>query len=453
MHIKVTKGLDIPIRGNPEGRISSLPAPTQISLDLKPFEETKFTLLIKVGDAVKIGQPLASDKDCPTRLFVSPAGGVVKEIRRGVKRRLLDIVIDVAQKEESLEFSKMDAAGSSHEQILERLQTGGMFSHIRQRPFNRLANPNKLPRNIFVKALESAPFVPAAELQVAGYEKDFAVGLHALSKLTQGRVHLVYRNDTDFQPFLKAEHVVHHTVEGPHPASNHSLHIEKIDPIISSEDVVWTLTAYDVVMIGHLLAQGRYLKDRVISIAGPGIIPGKTGYFKTRAGAPISLFVEGRIEHGWMRLISGDVLTGYKVESEDFLGFYDKTFNVVPEGNQREFLHFFRLGINKYSFSRAYVSGHLNNTDREYDFTTSQHGEERAFIDSTLYDKVMPMRVPTMPFIKALMAEDYDLAAELGLLEVASEDFALATFVDPSKIEMTEIVKHGLRRYAADVLQ
>jgi Na+-transporting NADH:ubiquinone oxidoreductase subunit A len=142
---------------------------------------------------------------------------------------------------------------------------------------------------------------------------------------------------------------------------------------------------------------------------------------------------------------------GKKVESNDFLGYGHYAFCAIPEKEDREFLHFFRLGLDKYSFSRAYLSGHLNPEHREYPFTTKLHGEERAFIDGSLYDKVMPLNVSTMMLVKAVMAEDYDRAHELGFLEVDSEDFALPTFVCPSKIEMTDIIKQGLRANAAEI--
>lgn len=459
MHIKVTKGLDIPIKGKPEGDTTPLipsgevssSTPSLISLNLGPFEEIKLGLLVKMGESVKIGQPLALDKDTPSRLFCSPAAGVIQDIRRGVKRRLLDIVIQVSQKEDYHEFPSLDPATASSQEILSRLLEGGLFAYIRQRPFNFLANPTKTPRSIFIKAVESAPFVPSAELQIAGYEKEFKIGLRSIEKLTPGKVHLVYRANTNCKDFLQADHVHHHTVEGPHPCSNASLHIQNIDPINSFDDVVWTLTAHDVVKIGFLLMHGRYLVDRVISIAGPAILEDRAGFFKTRAGVPISSLIAGRLKKGAVRLISGDVLTGHKVEDQDFLGFYHHTFCAVPEGMSREFLHFFKLGTQKYSFSRAYLSGHLDNAHREYEFTTNQHGEERPFIDGTLYDQVMPLQIPTMLLIKAIMAEDYESATELGLLEVDSEDFALTTFVCPSKIEMGDIVKQGLQNYASDL--
>ena len=214
--------------------------------------------------------------------------------------------------------------------------------------------------------------------------------------------------------------------------------------------MIWTVDAHTVVAIGFFLHHGHYFVPRVVSIAGPGILEGKRGFIKIRQGFPISLLVEGRLQTGGMRLLSGDPLMGHEVQSEDFLGFYDTVFCAIPDATQREFLHFFRLGTNKYSFSRAYLSGHLDPKNREYAFTTNQHGEHRPFIDGSLYEKVMPLDLSTIHLVKALLAEDYDLAISLGLLEVDGEDFALPSFVCPSKMEMVEIVKKGLRRCAAE---
>lgn len=458
-HIKISKGLDIPFKGRPEGTLEcshvssqpiALPTPDQIALNFDAFDEIKFRLLVKEGDRVKIGQPLAEDKSTPGRMFVSPAAGTVKEIRRGLKRSLQAIVIGLDKSEEYVTFEPLH--NPSKEAIIERLLIGGSFAYIRSRPFNLLADPHKTPRSIFVKAIESAPGTPPAELQVLGNEKEFQAGLTALSKLTSGEVHLVYRQDSSCRAFSEAKDVHRHTAEGPHPVGNHSVHIQEIDPIRSADDCVWTVNALDVVSIGHLMLHGRSYIGRIISISGPGILPDRIGYFKARAGYPVEGLIAGRITHGDMRLISGDLLTGKHVSEKDFLGFYHTVFSVVPENTDREFLHFMGLGHNKYTFSKAYLSGHLNNTQREYDFNTNQHGEHRAFIDSTLYDKVMPLPVPTMLLVKAVMAEDFELAETLGLLQVDSEDFALPTFVCPSKMEMVDIIKNGLKHYSKEVL-
>jgi Na+-transporting NADH:ubiquinone oxidoreductase subunit A len=460
-HIQIKKGLNIPIQGKPKGLVQSLkssgeaslnPTPMQIALDLTPFEDIKFRLLVKEGDQVKIGQPLVEDKGSPGRMFVSPAGGAVKEIRRGLKRHLTGIIIDVDTPEKYIQYPIGDANNLSREDIIEQLKASGMLTCIRQRPFNRLVNPNQIPRCIFVKALESAPFIPPTELQLQGHEKAFQVGLNILAKLTSGDVHLVYHKNSNFQPFLEAQNVQKHTAEGPHPISNFSVHIQAISPIKNAEDVIWTLDAHDVAKIGHLFTYGRYLTDKIVAIAGSGIIEGKTGFFTAREGHPIKSLLAGRITQNDLRFISGDVLTGHQVDFEGFLGFNDYCCSVIPENIDREFLHFFRTGSDKYSFSRAYLSGHRNNTYRNYPFTTNQHGEVRAFIDGSLYDEVMPLNISTINLVKAVLAEDYDLAVFLGLLEVDSEDFALPTFVCPSKIEMMEIIKQGLSRYATDVL-
>ena len=461
-HIKITKGLDIPIIGKPEGgiktlipggEVSPLVTPSQIALDLNSFEGVKFKLLVKAGDRVKLGQPLVEDKDFPGRVFVSPAGGVILEVRRGLKRRLLDITIEVDPHEDIVQHPPLMFANMPREALIEALKAGGLFAHIRQRPFNFLADPNKMPRSIFVKALESAPFLPSAEMQVMGHEREFQAGLDVLAKLTTGNVHLVHHKNTRLRAFLEAKGVQKHTAEGPHPIANPSVHIHMIDPIRSPEDVVWTVDAHAVVCIGSFVLHGRYFVDRIVSIGGPGILEGATGYFKVREGYPISALISGRIKKGLVRLISGDILKGRKVEAEDFLGFNDYGFAAVPENTSREFLYFLGIGANKYTFSKTYLSGHFNHLHKDYEFTTNQHGEHRPFIDATLYDEVMPLNISTMHLVKAVLAEDYDLAAELGLLEVDSEDFALPTFVCPSKIEMVDIIKKGLQRYATDNLK
>jgi Na+-transporting NADH:ubiquinone oxidoreductase subunit A len=457
--IKTKKGLDIPIEGKPQGPVSRLEAngrtvkPQLISLNFDPFHECKPRLLKKAGEVVKIGEPVVEDKGCEGRLFVSPAAGAIKEVRRGLKRRLIDIVIEVSENEEIHEFTSMDVSASNRDQLISRLKEGGLFPHIRQRPFDLLADPEKTPRCIFVNASPTTPFAPPAEMQVEGHEDDFQTGLDALAKLTDGDVHLVYPSGSECKAFTDAQNVERHTTEGPHPVGNTSVHIHFISPITHAEDAVWTLDAHSTACIGHLLRTGRYLNERVISIAGPGVLPEQTGYFKVRTGSPVENLIAGRVQKGKMRFVSGNIYTGTKVDTDGFLGFYDYEFCVIPESVSREFLHFFRLGINKYTASRTYLSGHLDNSNREYSFTTSLHGEHRAFIIAHPYDKVMPMNIPTMHLVNAIVAEDYDLSEEYGLLEVASEDFGPATFVCPSKMEMVSIVQDGLRRFAVEALE
>jgi NADH:ubiquinone oxidoreductase, Na(+)-translocating, A subunit len=455
VQIRTKKGLNIPIEGAPKGAIQSLQAggltlkPSEIALDLSSFDEALLSLRVAVGDAVKIGQPLAYDKRDPDRIFVSPAAGMVKEVRRGLKRRLLSVVITVDQDEKVIEHPPLNPQNATTDQLLERLSIGGAFPHIYVRPFHRLAPTKQLPRAVFIKALESAPFVPPAALQVKGFEKEFQAGLDTLARLAKEGVHCVIGAKETEPAFVHAKNVQIHTAEGPHPISSPSLHIQEIAPIQGINDCVWTLDVLDVIVIGSLVMRGTYPVERIVAVAG-ATIADRGGFFKARTGMPISTLIAGRIAQDNFRFISGNCLTGVKVESTDFLGFRDTLLTILIEHEGREFLHFFRLGDDKYSASGTYLSGHLK--DRLYEMDTNQHGETRPFIIGSPYDRVMPLNISTMLLVKTVMAEDYELAEELGFLEVAPEDFALPSFVCPSKIEMIDIIKQGLKTHAADVL-
>lgn len=445
MDLKVKKGLDIPMLGKPEGKPRVLPLSQEVALNCDAFPTTKFRILVAPGERVRIGQKLLEDKESPGRFFVAPAAGVVKELRRGLKRRLLRVVIERDQQETEEIFPKLSLEASRAE-IASFLEVTGGMTYIRQRPFNRLADPKKIPRSIFVKALESAPLVPPAEMQVQGKEEEFWTGLHLLRKLTDGRVHLVYRKGVVCRAFTEAHGVEHHTVEGPHPAANASFHIQQIDPITSPADVVWTLSALSVVQIGSAVMHRKLYRDRIVALAGMGIAADYRGFWLTQSGVSLSLF-DGMQEPGMpVRWISGDPLMGQAVELQDFLGFYDTSVIALPcrEEEHRDFLHFLRFIRDAYSFTRTYFRNPFKR--KEFSFSTHSHGELRPFIDNTLYDRVMPLSVSTMHLVKALLAEDDDQAIELGLLEVDAEDFALPAFVCPSKMEMVEILKQGLMR-------
>lgn len=450
MKILVKKGLDIPMNGKAEGPLQALSPSSRLALNLDPFDDIRFRVHVRVGDVVKIGQPLVENKMTPGQFFTSPAGGIVSEVRRGLKRRLLDIVIDVKGEEKYEEWGSL-ALSKGRNEIIAHLLRGGVFPHIRMRPFNLVANPSFIPRDIFIKAVETLPYLPSAEMQVEGHENLFQIGLETLSKLTTGRVHLVYKEGSACKAFSQAQKVDLHTVSGPHPAGTSSVHIHSISPIQSSDDYVWTLSALDVLVVGKMISEGRYFTNRVISIAGNGVLEGKRGFFKGRAGYPISALMDHRIVDEPVRLISGDPLTGIGVEKSDFLGFYHTGFTVIPENTKRELFHFLGLGANKFTATGTYLSGHLKPPRKGYFFTTNQHGEERAFIDGAVYERVMPMKIPTMQLIKAILAEDFEHAEKLGLLEIASEDFALPTFICPSKIEMMEIAKQGLHLFAQEM--
>lgn len=446
MHITIKQGLDIPILGAPEGKLKKVEEHSELALDLSPFRRTQFKLLVQENEEVCIGQPLVFDKKCPDRVFVSPASGRVKAINRGLKRRLLHIVIECVGEKKYLQHPRITLQSSSRADLIQYLLRAGMFPHIRQRPCDVLADPTKTPRTIFVNAIRSTPFSPSAYLVVRGHETEFQLGLNVLRRLTDGIVHLVYPKGSTLHAFTNADGVEHHTAEGPHPIGNVSIHIEKISPILRSDEIVWTIEAEDVLRIGRLLQRGIYDPRRVVGIGGEGVPKEKRVYWESKLGCSFSDITGIQETAATHRLVTGNLLMGEKAEGGDYLSFYQNCFSLIPErAEHREMFHFFRLGAKKYSASKAYLSAFMRG--KKFGFTTNLHGEERAFVDGTIYDKVMPLGVSTMHLVKAILAEDYDAAQELGLLEVSSEDFALPTFVCPSKIEMVDIVREGLESY------
>lgn len=442
MKIRTRRGLKIPFANWPTNCLEALPKPKQIALNLDPFDDIRFKLHVKVGDRVLLGQPIAENKAIAGQMFVAPASGTISELKRGLKRRLLDIVIDVDEEEKSYIH---EPPGEKRDQILDFFLKAGIFPHIRQRPFDLIANPEHLPRAIFVRAVEGRPFAPKAEWQIEGRFQYFEKGLEILSKLAT--VHLVYDEKTTCVNFTNAKHVERHTVKGPYPASQSSVHIHHIAPILKANDYVWTLDVPGVLTIGKLFLKGEYYTDRVTALAGSGVK--RPQLFHGRMGYPLADLFEGRALEGLLCYISGDPLSGHRVDSSDFLGFFNNCVSALPVNSKRQPLHFLRLGLNKFTATRTYLSGFF--PKREYAFTTNQHGEERAFIDPVLYDKVMPMKIPTVSLVKAILAQDFELAELLGIYEVAPEDFIPAAFICPSKIDIVGIVKQGLHLFAKEM--
>lgn len=440
MHLHSKKGLSIPITGNLESLeiLEEKSTPSHIALDLTSFT-MRLRLLTKKGNEVLLGEPIAEERDFPERKFVSPAGGIVIDIIRGEKRKPLYVVIKVSEKEKIYKHTQIDIEKSSIEEILSLFLENGIFTKIYQRPYNILASPKRMPQAIFITGASSAPYVPSPILQTIGYEKWFQAGLNLLARIAP--VHITHNTHKTFFPQTRNVH--QHTLAGPHPVSNVSFAIYHINPIIKLTDLVWTIQTYDVVNIGKLALEGLLHCSKVIAICGDAIRPKSRTLIRVRDGIRIDHIIEKRIDEGNIRIISGDPLMGRQVTQEDFLGMFHYVVCALYEREKkRKLFSFLRLGKQTFTATRVYLSGFYRN--RSYQFTTNQHGETRAFVDSSIYDRVMPMRIPTMHLIKAILIEDFELAEQLGLLEIAEEDFALASFICPSKIDMVEIVKKGL---------
>ena len=439
--IKIKAGLDIPMKGFPSEDRGVIGPSCSVGIDLSSFDCVKLKLLKRVGDTVSMGEVVAYDKEVQKRKWISFSAGVVKEIVRGERRRPLTLVIE--RSDERSAFERVNVASKSREELLHLMSERGCFPFIRKRPCSQIADPAQPPRSIFIQGIESAPFMPPAELHVKGKEESFRVGLALLEKIGCGNVHMVMRSDSELNQYCDNVTVHAHVGIGPHPIANPSIHIEKIDPITSSEDVIWTLHVADVIVLGSLM-MGEIDAERLIAIAGEGIDEKVRGFYRVHVGESISHLIQSNEIKG--RILSGSPIDGSEVKSDGFLGLQHYALSILPHSEKRSFFHFCQLGFKRYTSSRTYFSKLLS---KLFSFSTQLHGELRPFVDGVYYDKVMPLSVPTMPLLKALLAEDFELAVQLGLLEVSSEDFALTSFVCPSKIDHMSIVKKGLDHYAS----
>ena len=378
------------------------------------------------------------DKNRPEIKFVSPVSGEVAAVNRGEKRKVLSIVVTPDAQIEYEDFGKKNVASLKAEEVKETLLNAGMWPFIKQRPYDIVASPSDSPRDIFVTAFNSAPLAPNFDFLVKGQEADLQAGLTALSKLTNGKVYVGVKKGSA----VKVTGVETVEFEGPHPAGNVGVQINHIKPVNKGE-VVWTVNATDVILMGRLFNKGVADFTRLVAVTGSETT--QQGYVKVIAGCTIESILDDKVKAGeHLRLISGNVLTGTKVSMDSYLGAYDCQVTVIPEGDDvDEFLGWATPGFGKYSVSHSYLTW-LTGKGKEYVLDARVKGGKRAMIMSNEYDKVFPMDIMPEYLLKAIIAFDIDKMENLGIYEVAPEDFALCEFVDTSKIELQQIVRNGL---------
>jgi len=435
----VKKGLDIKLLGEAEKTIVDLDA-KRFAIKPPDFIGCFPKMLIKEGDSVKAGTPLFFDKYRENITFTSPVSGKFVEIKRGAKRKILELIIESDGKFESLDFGSSDTGLSDKQQATEKLLKSGVWPLLRQRPYSVIANPDDTPKSIFVAAFSSAPLAPDYELMIKGNEKELQAGFDVLAKLTPGKVHLNTHDKLNHpEVFKNIKNVQVNTFSGAHPSGNVSVHISRLDPI-NKGDVIWYTDVQGVITIGKLFLTGKYDSTRIVALTGSEVL--KPRYYRAHAGANITNMVVNNVSDSNNRFISGDVLTGKKIESDGFLSFYDSQVTIIPEGDYYEFFGWANPGFGKWSFSRTYPSWLTPN--KKYRLDTNLHGGLRAFVLTGLYEKVFPFDIYPMQLMKSILVEDIDLMENLGIYEIDAEDFALCEVIDPSKINMQEIVRNGL---------
>ena len=373
-------------------------------------------------------------------VFVSPVSGEVSEIVRGEKRKILAVKI-AADKEQTYQENKtLNIASASADDIKNLLLSSGCWPFVKQRPYDVIANPIVAPKAIFVSAYASAPLAADYDYVLAGKEVELQAAVTALGKLTSGKVHVSVGAKSN-SPLAGLNGIDLHKVSGPHPSGNVGTQIAQINPINKGE-VVWTVTPQDLVIIGELLLTGKFNAERIIAVAGSVVKNPK--YYKTIIGAEVSTFVyDAGVDSDNFRIISGDVLTGRKVNPDGFLGYYNNTVTLIPEGDDYELFGWTMPVFNKVSTTRALTFSWLNK-NKVYDLDTNTNGEHRAFVLTGKYEEVFPLDIFPMQILKACMYQDLDEMEALGMYEVAPEDFALTEFVCVSKQPHQDIIRKGL---------
>ena len=470
--ITIKKGLDIPVAGAAEKRITNAMGIKLYAV--KPIDFVGLTprLLVEEGDAVTTGDALFCYKNDERIRFTSPVNGHVKAIVRGEKRRLLEVVVE-AEDSSSLVLDVPHTA----DEIKTAMLRSGLWTTLRQRPFGVVANPDDHPKAIFVSAFDTAPLAPDYDFVLQGKEEFFKKGLEALTILSNGEVHVCFRPNQGLAKHLSplTSHLSPHYVKGPHPAGNIGTQIAHIDPINKGE-VVWTMNAQDVVVLGELVSTGVYRPEKVIAVAGPQIK--NSHYYRIKAGASMAGIVAEQVLNTSYpkmgndnaaienRVISGDILSGTQISHEGFISAYDDLVSILPEGDYYDFMGWIMPGIKKYSYSRTFLSGFMPKSTFKpmgiqlprfsnfWRFDTNTHGDERPLVFTGSFERVFPFDIYPTQLIKACIIGDIELMEQLGIYEVEPEDFALCEFIDVSKTEIQRIIREALetlRKEIADV--
>ena len=435
-NIKLCKGLDIKLVGKAEARLENAPMAKSYAVSPLDYENVTPKLLVKVGDKVEAGSALFFDKNNPRILFTSPVSGVVSAINRGEKRKLLNVAIEPDAAQVYKQLTVVDVAKAERSAVVEMLLESGLWTRIVERPYGVIANPDATPKAIFVSAFDSAPLAPDYNFILKEEKAAIEAGMAVLARLTDGKVHLSARKgDEDFMAEVKG--VEYHTFSGKHPVGNVGVQIHHIDRIAKG-DIVWTVNIQDVAMIGRLVMGGKLDMSKTIAVAGSEAQA--PCYKRVIAGAAVESIV-GEVKDG-VRVISGDVLTGVATAKDGYLAANANMITLIPEGDKYEFMGWAMPRFHRFSVSGAYFSWLF--PKKSYQLDTNTNGEERPFVVTGLYEKYLPMDVYVSYLLKACLCKDLDKMENLGLYEVLPEDLALCEFVDPSKINMQQILRDGI---------
>jgi Na+-transporting NADH:ubiquinone oxidoreductase subunit A len=435
--IKLRKGLDINLKGLAEEKKIQLKSSGKYALVPDDFEGVTPKVIVKEGDKVKAGDALFVNKQYPEVKFASPVSGTVREVVRGERRKVLCVKVDADAQQEFTDFGKREVGTMTGEQVINALLEAGIFGYIDQLPYAVSTNPSVQPKAIFVSALRDKPLAASFEYEVKGQEADFQTGLTALSKIAKTYLGvgvgsaLEGMKDVDVNVF-----------DGPCPAGNVGVQVNHLDPVNKGE-VVWTIGDPTVVLfIGRLFNTGKVDLRRTVALCGSEVK--NPAYVDMLVGEELATLLSNSYDATKsVRIINGNVLTGRVTTKDGYLGAHTSEITVIPEGDDAdELLGWILPRFKQFSVNRSYFSWLLG--QKSYALDARVKGGQRHIIMSGEYDKVLPMDIYGEYLVKAIIAGDIDRQEALGIYEVSPEDFALAEFVDSSKLELQRIVREGL---------
>jgi len=438
--IKIKKGLTIRLKGEADKTLSNAPRSRTFVIRPSDFHLITPKMVVKEGAKIQAGDIIFYSKSNEEIKFASPISGTLTTIERGAKRVITSIVIEGDTQDTYKDYGSVNPDSMKPEEIKKHLLASGCWSFIKQRPYDVIANSEITPKAIFVSASATAPLAADYDFILKGKESYLQAAVTALSKLTEGEVH-VSVGDAGVSPFSGLKDITLHTVSGPHPSGNVGTQIAKINPINKGE-TVWTVTPQDLVIIGELLVTGKFNAERIIALVGSSVKTPK--YYRTKIGAEVSTFIyDAGLDEENVRVINGDVLTGKQTSPKGNLGYYNSTVTVIPEGNDYEFFGWNKPVFDKISTSRALTFSWLF-PKKKFELDTNTNGEHRAFVVTGNYEEVFPLDMYPLQILKACMVQDLDAMEALGMYEVAPEDFSLTEFICVSKQPHQEIIRKGL---------
>lgn len=435
--IKLRKGLNINLKGKAETKRIQLKSNGQYALVPDDFEGVTPKVVVKEGDKVKAGDALFVNKQYPEVKFASPVSGTVREVARGERRKVLCIKVDADAQQEYVDYGKKDVTKMDGKAVVDALLEAGIFGYINQLPYAVSTNPSQMPKAVFVSALRDMPLAADFEFEVKRQEGDFQTGLTALSKIA--KTYLGCGVHSSFENYQDVEVTI---FDGPCPAGNVGVQVNHLNPVNKGE-VVWTVEPTTVLFIGRLFNTGKVNLTRTIALCGSEV--NAPAYADMLVGEELATLLSNSYDADHhVRIINGNVLTGKPTTKEGFLGAHTSEITVIPEGDDAdEFAGWIMPRFRHFSVNRSYFSW-LCGKKKKYALDARVKGGERHMIMSGEYDKVLPMDIYGEYLIKAIITGDIDRQEALGIYEVSPEDFALAEFVDSSKLELQRIVREGL---------